>query len=207
MEHNKAIIKTFQRVFIQPLQFIYQLNVIETFLKQLDELHQTFNLKYPILNCIEHDETIEYSIKDLVIHSKRNNCINQCKIEISEKSISDDISKRKFYNVLQSIEDKNEFETPIDFDINYENYFDFYKYQIKDENFEFYDDNNLSRDLSISNLYMSRRILGFFRIYYGQEGMSKSIRLIKTFKYNYSHDLFDTLYIHCKCLFNYYHRN
>ena len=184
MEHNKAIIKTFQRVFIQPLQFIYQLNVIETFLKQLDELHQTFNLKYPILNCIEHDETIEYSIKDLVIHSKRNNCINQCKIEISEKSISDDISKRKFYNVLQSIEDKNEFETPIDFDINYENYFDFYKYQIKDENFEFYDDNNLSRDLSISNLYMSRRILGFFRIYYGQEGMSKSIRLIKTFKYN-----------------------
>ena len=58
MKHNKAIIKTFQRVFIQPLQFIYQLYVIETFLKQLDELHQTFNLKYPFLNCIEHDETI-----------------------------------------------------------------------------------------------------------------------------------------------------
>ena len=208
LKDNKAIKKTFQRVFIHPLKLIYQLEVIEiAFLKQLDELPQTLNLKFPILNCINHDEMIEDNIKDLVQHFQRNNGINHCKIEISEKKISDDNLKRKFYNVFESIEDKNEFETPIDFDINYENYFDFYKYQIKDNKFEIFDDNNFSRYLSISNLCMSRKLLGSFRIYYGQEGMGKSITLIKTFKYNYNHDLFGTLYIHCKCLFNYYNRN
>ena len=208
LKDNKAIKKTFQRVFIHPLKLIYQLEVIEiAFLKQLDELPQTLNLKFPILNCINHDEMIEDNIKDLVQHFQRNNGINHCKIEISEKKISDDNLKRKFYNVFQSIEDKNEFETPIDFDINYENYFDFYKYQIKDNKFEIFDDNNFSRYLSISNLCMSRKLIGSFRIYYGQEGMGKSITLIKTFKYNYNHDLFGTLYIHCKCLFNYYNRN
>ena len=208
LKDNKAIKKTFQRVFIHPIKLIYQLEVIEiAFLKQLDELPQTLNLKFPILNCINHDEMIEDNIKDLVQHFQRNNGINHCKIEISEKKISDDNLKRKFYNVFQSIEDKNEFETPIDFDINYENYFDFYKYQIKDNKFEIFDDNNFSRYLSISNLCMSRKLIGSFRIYYGQEGMGKSITLIKTFKYNYNHDLFGTLYIHCKCLFNYYNRN
>ena len=208
LKDNKAIKKTFQGVFIHPLKLIYQLEVIEiAFLKQLDELPQTLNLKFPILNCINHDEMIEDNIKDLVQHFQRNNGINHCKIEISEKKISDDNLKRKFYNVFESIEDKNEFETPIDFDINYENYFDFYKYQIKDNKFEIFDDNNFSRYLSISNLCMSRKLLGSFRIYYGQEGMGKSITLIKTFKYNYNHDLFGTLYIHCKCLFNYYNRN
>ena len=208
LKDNKAIKKTFQRVFIHPIKLIYQLEVIEiAFLKQLDELPQTLNLKFPILNCINHDEMIEDNIKDLVQHFQRNNGINHCKIEISEKKISDDNLKRKFYNVFESIEDKNEFETPIDFDINYENYFDFYKYQIKDNKFEIFDDNNFSRYLSISNLCMSRKLLGYFRIYYGQEGMGKSITLIKTFKYNYNHDLFGTLYIHCKCLFNYYNRN
>ena len=208
LKDNKAIKKTFQRVFIHPLKLIYQLEVIEiAFLKQLDELPQTLNLKFPILNCINHDEMIEDNIKDLVQHFQRNNGINHCKIEISEKKISDDNLKRKFYNVFESIEDKNEFETPIDFDINYENYFDFYKYQIKDNKFEIFDDNNFSRYLSISNLCMSRKLIGSFRIYYGQEGMGKSITLIKTFKYNYNHDLFGTLYIHCKCLFNYYNRN
>ena len=208
LKDNKAIKKTFQRVFIHPIKLIYQLEVIEiAFLKQLDELPQTLNLKFPILNCINHDEMIEDNIKDLVQHFQRNNGINHCKIEISEKKISDDNLKRKFYNVFESIEDKNEFETPIDFDINYENYFDFYKYQIKDNKFEIFDDNNFSRYLSISNLCMSRKLIGSFRIYYGQEGMGKSITLIKTFKYNYNHDLFGTLYIHCKCLFNYYNRN
>ena len=208
LKDNKAIKKTFQGVFIHPLKLIYQLEVIEiAFLKQLDELPQTLNLKFPILNCINHDEMIEDNIKDLIQHFQRNNGINHCKIEISEKKISDDNLKRKFYNVFESIEDKNEFETPIDFDINYENYFDFYKYQIKDNKFEIFDDNNFSRYLSISNLCMSRKLLGSFRIYYGQEGMGKSITLIKTFKYNYNHDLFGTLYIHCKCLFNYYNRN
>ena len=208
LKDNKAIKKTFQRVFIHPLKLIYQLEVIEiAFLKQLDELPQTLNLKFPILNCINHDEMIEDNIKDLVQHFQRNNGINHCKIEISEKKISDDNLKRKFYNVFESIEDKNEFETPIDFDINYENYFDFYKYQIKDNKFEIFDDNNFSRYLSISNLCMSRKLIRSFRIYYGQEGMGKSITLIKTFKYNYNHDLFGTLYIHCKCLFNYYNRN
>ena len=208
LKDNKAIKKTFQRVFIHPLKLIYQLEVIEiAFLKQLDELPQTLNLKFPILNCINHDEMIEDNIKDLVQHFQRNNGINHCKIEINEKKISDDNLKRKFYNVFESIEDKNEFETPIDFDINYENYFDFYKYQIKDNKFEIFDDNNFSRYLSILNLCMSRKLIGSFRIYYGQEGMGKSITLIKTFKYNYNHDLFGTLYIHCKCLFNYYNRN
>lgn len=70
--------------------------------------------------------------------------------------------------------------------------------------FEFYDDANHKRFLMIKNLCSETNILGSLIIYYGLPGMGKSITLIKTFKYEYNHKIFGTLYINCKYFFKSY---
>ena len=87
---------------------------------------------------------------------------------------------------------------------NYSKYFDFDNYQDKDMTFEFYDDANHKRFLMIKNLCSETNILGSLIIYYGLPGMGKSITLIKTFKYEYNHKIFGTLYINCKYFFKSY---
>jgi len=211
-DNNNKCIKKYIRVLIKPLKIYYNFEQIEVaYIEQFGEILELLNIKDPYFYCNNHDKTIAYHIKDLIKHFQCNGYgINQCLIQIIENSIVYDNTERRFFNsFFQYNENKNkyEFDNPIDFDVNYENYFDFYKYQVNDKKFEFLDDQNSSRDLSISSLLCFYKILGFFRIYYGQGGMGKSITLIKTFKYDYNHDHFGTLYIHCKCLYNYYFHN
>ena len=202
--------KIIERVFIKPIKIIYKLEAIEiAYLNQFNEIPKLLHIKRPILFCNKHDIKINYKIKDLINHIQDFIIYdsNQCKIELLEKSKDDDYYERKYYYTFKKNKYSNKFETPIDFDINYEDYFDFYKYQINDQNFVFFDDEKNSRELSIANLLCFNNFLGNFTIYYGQSGMGKSITLIKAFKYNYNHDSFGTLYIHCKCMHNYYFNN
>ena len=207
---NNVIVKKLEMVFIKPLKIYYKLEKIEiSLLTKFDEMPELLGITNPSLFCLNHGETIDYDIKDLIKHLQ--NCkfgLNQCKIEISEKSIDEEgNSERFFYEFFRNIEDKKEFDNPIDFEINYEDYFDFYKYQVNEKKFEFLDDENSSRYLSIAKLLCSRTLLGYLRIYFGQAGIGKSTTLIKAFKYRYNHDSFGTLYIHCKCLSKYYRDN
>ena len=143
----------------------------------------------------------------LIVHLKKyEHKFYLGRIEIHDKSIISNFLKLCF-NRIKYIQDRDVFENPTDFDINYKYYFDSYKYQINDENFEFIDDENSSRVLFMANLQCPRNFLGLLNIYYALKGIGKSITLIKTFKYNYNHDKFGILYIHCKCLYNYYHDN
>ena len=196
----------YERIFMNPIKLYYKLEKMEiAYIEQFENIPELLYIKNPCLYCLNHGETIDYNIKDFLDHLKpRIYGFNQCKIELFDKSINEDSSERKFYQLFQNMKDDDNFETPKSFDINYEYYFDFYKYQINDKNFEFIDDDDTSRDVIIANLCNSKRLLGFYRIYYGKGGIGKSITLIKTFKYNYNHDKFGTLYIQCKCLYNYY---
>ena len=209
-DNNNKCIKKYIRVLIKPLKMYYKFEQIElAYIEQFGEILELLNIKDPYFYCHNHDKTINYNIKYLINHFQCNGYDNnQCQIHIIENSIAYDNTERKFFNnFFQYNEDKYEFDNPIDFDVNYEDYFDFYKYQVNDKKFEFFDDQNSNRDLLISSLLCSYQILGFFKIYYGQGGIGKSITLIKTFKYVYNHDCFGTLYIHCKCLYNYYLHN
>jgi len=202
--------KIIERVFIKPIKIIYKLETIEiAYLNQFNEMPILLHIKKPILFCNNHEVKMNYDIKDLIKHIQTFiiNHSYQCIIEVLEQLDKIDYSERKFYNTLKWKKFNDKFETPIFFDINYEHYFDFYKYQVNDQNFEILDDENSSRELSIASLMCSNNFLGKFKIYYGQSGMGKSITLIIAFKYNYNHDYFGTLYIHCKCMHNYYFNN
>ena len=209
LNNSKIVLKRYVRVFNEPIKLYYNLEKIElAFLAQFDQIPGLLNLKFPILLCYNHNQKINYNIRKLIKHFQAHkNGFNQCKIEINENSDEFENSEIRFNQFFKKIKDTNEFETPIDFDINYEDYFDFYKYQVNDKKFQFLDDKYCSRDLLVSDLCCYQSLLGYFRIYFGKTGMGKSITLIKTFKYSYNHDSFGTLYIHCKSLYNYFKNN
>ena len=206
---NKIISKTFKQVFFEPITIFYGKTKIEmAFLEQFNNISKLLNIKNPALECYKSKEQIDFKIKQLIMHLKKCKCKNECEIHIyNKKNNQYNDFERKFYNIFNNIIDSNEYETPMAFDLNYEDYFDFYKYQVNDKKFEFFDDKDSARSLSVANLCCSNGLLGLFRIYFGQTGMGKSITLIKAFKYNYDHDSFGTLYIHCKCLYKYYFNN
>ena len=208
LKDNK-IIKILQMLFIKPINFYYKKEKIElAYPNHFDDILEILKIKKPFLFCPNHNIVIKYHIQNVMQHLQSSKFgFSQCKIELSEKSSNNGNYNILFYTTFNKIKNKDEFESPTDFDINYEHYFDFYKYQKNDKKFEFFDDKYLSRNMLISDLCRSKNLLGYFRIYYGQPGMGKSATLIKTFKYIYNHDDFGTLYIHCKCLYNYYNFN
>ena len=192
-------IKKIRNIFIKPISIYYKTEKIElAFLEQFNNIPLLFKMEHPTLSCLNHSININYNINFLITHLRSFNS-NNCLIEIFDSSIKKDNSKRQFCRAFNFDENIDEFENPIHFDINYENYFDYYQYQLKDKKFKFFDDDNSSRTLFIANLLCSNNILGNFLIYYGLTGMGKSITLIKAFKYQYIHDYFGILYIHCKC--------
>ena len=194
-------IKKIRNVFIKPISIIYTICVIEiASLEQFDNIPSLLGMIYPILSCLNDSTKIDYNINFMITHF-RSFKSNNCMFEIFDKTVNEDDSKRQFYRAFNFDENRNEFENPIHFDINYENYFDYYQYQLKDDKFQFFDDDNFSRVLFIANLMCAKKFLGYFWIYYGLTGMGKSITFIKTFKYKYIHDYYGILYIHCKCLY------
>ena len=201
------IIKSIDYAFIKPIIIFYKTEIIQlAYLGQFGGIPGLLQIKKPYLFCLNDDDKMDYDIKNLITHQEFH--LYNCMIEICDISINEEISERKFLRAFKFAQNSDEFENPIHFDINYESYFDYYKYQIKDKKFEFLDDDNESRDLFISNLCCPKRFLGLFRIYYGLTGMGKSITLIKAFKYNYKHDYYGILYIHCKYLYkNYNNQN
>ena len=208
---DKQNIKTIEKAFINPIKIVYKFEQIEiAYLKQFNETLKLFQLKSLLVYCYGHRQFINYTIKSLIQHQLNSKDGVNCRIEIFENNTNndDDYNPQKFFNFFNNINKTiNEFESPFDFEINYKDYFDYYKYQIQDKKFIFLDDKSTSRELSVDILTCHNHYLGNFYIYYGQEGMGKSITLIKAFKYGYNHDEFGTLYIHCKCLNEYYNEN
>ena len=207
---NKNI-KTIEKAFINPIKIVYKFEQIEiAYLKQFNETLKLFQLKNPLLYCYDHKQSINYTIKNLIKHQLNSKDGVNCRFEIFENNNDNDnnYNAQKFFDFFNNINKTiDEFESPFDFEINYKDYFDYYKYQIHDKKFIFLDDKSTSRELSVDMLTCHNHYLGKFYIYYGQEGMGKSITLIKAFKYGYNHDEFGTLYIHCKCLNEYYDEN
>ena len=154
LNNSKIVLKRYVRVFNEPIKLYYNLEKIElAFLAQFDQIPGLLNLKFPILLCYNHNQKINYNIRKLIKHFQAHkNGFNQCKIEINENSDEFENSEIRFNQFFKKLKDTNEFETPIDFDINYEDYFDFYKYQVNDKKFQFLDDKYCSRDLLVSDL-------------------------------------------------------
>ena len=200
-------LKKISNVFTKSLSIYYKMEKIEiAFLEQFDDIPYLFKIKHPTLSCLNHSTKMDYNINFLITHLLSFNSYN-CMIEVFDRSIKEDDSKRQFYRAFNFNENNNEFENPKHFDINYESYFDYYHYQIKDKKFKFLDDDKKSRVLFIANLLCAKKFLGRFWIYYGLTGMGKSITLIKAFKYKYKHEYFGILYIHCKCLYENINKN
>ena len=208
---NNTMVKKLEKVFIESINIKFnQENLEIANLDQFNQIRGRIQLKYPFLRCCFHDEILDYTIKDLIKHRLKKNNSSLCNFEIFENNDNDEgyYTAKKFFDLFNNIKKNNNiFESPLDFEINYEDYFDYYNYQKLEKEFKFLDDNNSSRELSIDNLACYNNYLGFFTIFFGQEGMGKSITLIKAFKYNYNHNEFGTLYIHCKCMKELYYED
>ena len=208
---NNTMVKKLEKVFIESINIKFnQENLEIANLDQFNQIRGIIQLKYPFLRCCFHDEILDYTIKELIKHRLKKNNSSLCNFEIFENNDNDEgyYTAKKFFDLFNNIKKNNNiFESPLDFEINYEDYFDYYNYQKLEKEFKFLDDNNSSRELSIDNLACYNNYLGFFTIFFGQEGMGKSITLIKAFKYNYNHNEFGTLYIHCKCMKELYYED
>ena len=208
---NNKWVKKLEKVFIESIKIKFNQENLEIVnLDQFNQIRGIIQLKNPFLRCCFHEEIMNYSIKHLIIHRLKKDNPGMCNFKIFENNddVKEYYSAKKFFNLFNNInKNKNVFESPLDFEINYENYFEYYNYQKLDKEFIFLDDNNSSRELSIDNLTCYNNYLGSFTIYFGLEGIGKSITLIKAFKYNYNHNEFGILYIHCKCMKELYYED
>ena len=208
---NNKLVKKLEKVFIEPIKIKFnQENLEIANLEQFNQIRGIIQLKNPFLCCCFHEEIMGYTIKNIINHRLKKDNSFMCNFKIFEYKADDNeyYSAKKFFDLFNNINKNNKvFESPLDFEINYEDYFDYYNYQKLDKEFIYLDDNNSSRELSLDNLTCYNNFLGFFTIFFGQEGMGKSITLIKAFKYNYNHNEFGTLYIHCKCLKELYYED
>ena len=191
-------------ILIEPLTILfYNKYITISSLDQFNKLVVIPDYEKYVFYCGFHREEFDMAFGDLINHCKENK--TNCTFVLNKRVI---IKYKKYENDFNSIFIKKKnasiFENHESFEKNYSKYFDFDNYQDKDMTFEFYDDANHKRFLMIKNLCSETNILGSLIIYYGLPGMGKSITLIKTFKYEYNHKIFGTLYINCKYFFKSY---
>ena len=96
----------------------------------------------------------------------------------------------------------DEYSSVYDFESHYDEYFPENKYIIDKKNykFKFYDQNYLYRYALIRNFKSHTRFEDRIGLFFGKQGIGKSVTLIATLKYLYDHDKIGTFYINCKSL-------
>ena len=92
----------------------------------------------------------------------------------------------------------NEFNSTKDFDINFHQYFKKNNYINSKKKFIYYDDIKSRKE--ISGFLNNSNSFGKYLIFFGVQGIGKSITIIHTLKYEIDHNTIKTLYIHCKYL-------
>ena len=94
---------------------------------------------------------------------------------------------------------KTEFNTPLEFEINFNDYFNRKKMILDTKKFKYY--RELKNRKKLVYHLTSLEAFGNYLIFFGFSGIGKSIGIIYALKYKINHDKFKTLYIHCKHLY------
>ena len=165
-------------------------------LKQINLFLEKYSL--PMIKCNITNERLEPTLLNLIIHLKHDDKIVENFKYIyyeNEKNFIDFFKnhKTKFIN--------KEFQTPLDFDKNFNYYFNTKRNINTKEKFYIYEGEKYNRRfLQIEILDNSKKEKYF--IYYGIPGNGKSITLLGSLKYRYDLFYISTLYINCKTIKN-----
>ena len=164
--------------------------------KQLNFFLSKYSL--PMIKCNKTDERIEPTLLNLAIHLEHDD-----KIIESFKYIYIDEEKKfiDFFNNHKNEFIKKEFQTPLDFDKNFNYYFNIKGNINTKEKFYIYEGEKHNRRLLQIEILDNSKIEKYF-IYYGIPGKGKSITLLGSLKYRYDFFHISTLYINCKTLKN-----
>ena len=165
-------------------------------LKQFNLFLEKYSL--PIIKCNETDERIEPTLLNLKIHLKHGDKIIesfQYIYYIDGKNFTDFFQNHKNEFV------KKEFQTPLDFDRNFNYYFNIKGNINTKEKFYIYEGENQDRRMLQIEILDNTKIEKRF-IYYGIPGNGKSITLLGSLKYRYDFFQIATLYINCRTIKN-----
>ena len=156
------------------------------------------NYSLPKIKCNQTDERIEPTLLNLKIHLKHDDKI----IEGFQYIYYED--EKNFINFFNNHKNefiKKEFKTPLDFDKNFNYYFNIKGIINTKEKFYIYEGVEKNRRmLQMEILDNSKKQKRF--IYYGIPGKGKSITLLGSLKYRYDFSQIRTLYINCKTIKN-----
>ena len=147
-------------------------------------------LSSPVLFCNNCEQKVSLDSYNIISHRDHiltildSENFNECK---NEEELNNFFKKENF-----------NFESAISFESNFDEYFNKKNRINSNKEFIYYDNiegrKNLSKCLNLDSA------IGNYQIFYGEEGIGKSITLIYTLKYQINHSNCKTLYIHCKYL-------
>ena len=162
------------------------------------------------------DNQVNYIVKENKVIAPYSFC-KKCKVRnglifynlMRHSSCDDFIDIRPFthFSILNNKEEfnnffpksvTNEFNSPKDFDINFHQYFKKNNYINSKKKFIYYDDIKSRKE--ILGFLNNSNSFGKYLIFFGVQGIGKSITIIHTLKYEIDHNTIKTLYIHCKYL-------
>ena len=162
--------------------------------QQIDAFLQFFSM--PMIECKKTKEKIEPTLLNINDHLPHDDQI----IESFKYIYYED--ENKFNNFFKSHKNgyvKKEFKSPLDFDKNFNYYFNIKGNLNTNEKFYIYEGESCHRScLRIEILSISK--IAKQLIYYGISGRGKSITLLGSLKYRSQFSTIGTLYINCKTL-------
>ena len=144
----------------------------------------------PLLFCNNCDQKLSLDSYNIISHRDHSLIIldsenlNECK---NEEELNNFFKKENL-----------NFESAISFEPNFDEYFNRKNRINTNKDFIYYENiegrKNLSKCLNLDSA------IGNYQIFYGEEGIGKSVTLIHTLKYQINHSNCKTLYLHCKYL-------
>jgi len=187
-------IKLFRKPFIYWHNDGYKYEFISE--QQFNSFLKKFN--YPKIKCNEDGNCIKANILDLRYHimtlNHKDVIIEGYTYNILDKNDFSEFFMKKNISYINK-----KFDSPENFEKNFQYYFDMNKKLNIKDSFYIYDDEAGSRE------YFSDHLLVFtnnnnIKYYYGSSGQGKSITLIGALKYRNNFNRFGSLYINCKAL-------
>lgn len=157
-------------------------------LRQINNIAKKYNIKNPSIYC-DCKNSLPLTYRDLFYHKPHNFKIYDAFI------ISEIKDEEQFNNYF--VKEKSKFNNILEFEKNFNNYFNKKGTIRTDTNFEYYD--NVQRDLLYNDFWAEANFGNKFTIF-GDSGIGKSISTLYIIKYKLEHDKYKVLYIHCKYL-------
>ena len=159
---------------------------------QLDFIIKENKFIKPKIECKVCKNTNFLNLFNLMKHLK---CIN---VIIYESYIFTIFETEEKFKAFFPKKDKIDFSDPIDFEPNFNKYFNMNNKIKTTKPFTYY--NNLEERNQICAHIKNCEYFGEYHIFFGFPGIGKSITILHILKYEIDHEKIKTLYIHCKHL-------